>query len=272
MYILGEIQMKLFNNTQADRSLLSKCGVDEQIFLSDVIKSFLTRMVQIRRCFLTTCTNKVHEEKNIKQMSHYAQETGRSMVEMLGVLAIIGVLSVGGIAGYSKAMYKHKITTTINNISHIVSSIRTIFNGKYDGLDTDNPELMKSTKIIPDNMWNDNEIINAFGGNIKIFGLEFGNYASFAIHIGGLPSTACIELATQNWTLDSDFLVVGGCGDSCDSAYITDVIADGIVDNFSENIEGEAYTPYWSGSMPVKDAVLGCTCENNNCHLMLGYK
>ena len=29
---------------------------------------------------------------------------GRSMIEMLGVLAIIGVLSVGGIAGYGKAM------------------------------------------------------------------------------------------------------------------------------------------------------------------------
>lgn len=33
---------------------------------------------------------------------------GRSMVEMLGVLAIIGVLSIGGIAGYSKAMEKLK--------------------------------------------------------------------------------------------------------------------------------------------------------------------
>ena len=39
-------------------------------------------------------------------------QTGRSMVEMLGVLAIIGVLSVGGIAGYSKAMTKFKITKT----------------------------------------------------------------------------------------------------------------------------------------------------------------
>ena len=28
-------------------------------------------------------------------------ESGRSMVEMLGVLAIIGVFSVGGIAGYT---------------------------------------------------------------------------------------------------------------------------------------------------------------------------
>ena len=31
-------------------------------------------------------------------------EAGRSMVEMLGVLAIIGVLSIGGIAGYTRAM------------------------------------------------------------------------------------------------------------------------------------------------------------------------
>ena len=88
--------MKLFNNTQAGHSILTK--------------SFLKRMVQMRSCFLTMCTNKVHEDKNTKQMSRYAQETGRSMVEMLGVLAIIGVLSVGGIAGYSKAMFKYKIS------------------------------------------------------------------------------------------------------------------------------------------------------------------
>lgn len=35
-------------------------------------------------------------------------QSGRSMVEMLGVLAIIGVLSIGGIAGYTMAMNRHK--------------------------------------------------------------------------------------------------------------------------------------------------------------------
>lgn len=39
---------------------------------------------------------------------------GRSMLEMLGVLAIIGVLSVGGIAGYSKAMEKFKVNKLIS--------------------------------------------------------------------------------------------------------------------------------------------------------------
>ena len=41
-------------------------------------------------------------------MKFKKSQSGRSMVEMLGVLAIIGVLSVGGIAGYSLSMRRHR--------------------------------------------------------------------------------------------------------------------------------------------------------------------
>ena len=44
-------------------------------------------------------------------------ESGRSMVEMLGVLAIIGVLSIGGIAGYTMAMNRHKANEVITAAS-----------------------------------------------------------------------------------------------------------------------------------------------------------
>ena len=39
---------------------------------------------------------------------------GSSLVEMLGVLGIIGVLSMGGLSGYSKAMFSHRTTQTID--------------------------------------------------------------------------------------------------------------------------------------------------------------
>ena len=45
---------------------------------------------------------------------------GRSMIEMLGVLAIVGVLSVGGIAGYSKAMQKWKINKAVSEHSFMI--------------------------------------------------------------------------------------------------------------------------------------------------------
>lgn len=43
-----------------------------------------------------------------------AAEFGRSMIEMLGVLAIVGILSVGAIAGYSKAMFKYRLQKTVD--------------------------------------------------------------------------------------------------------------------------------------------------------------
>lgn len=44
-------------------------------------------------------------------------QSGRSMVEMLGVLAIIGVLSIGGIAGYTLSMRRFRV----NNVLDLVN-------------------------------------------------------------------------------------------------------------------------------------------------------
>lgn len=41
-------------------------------------------------------------------------EAGRSMVEMLGVIAIMGVLSLGGIAGYTLAINRYKANQVID--------------------------------------------------------------------------------------------------------------------------------------------------------------
>ena len=49
-------------------------------------------------------------------------QSGRSMVEMIGVLAIIGVLSVGAIAGYSKAMMKYKLNKQSEQLSTIINA------------------------------------------------------------------------------------------------------------------------------------------------------
>ena len=51
-----------------------------------------------------------------KQVQNQAQQ-GRSMVEMLGVLAIIGVLSIGGISGYRMAMDRYQANQIANEIN-----------------------------------------------------------------------------------------------------------------------------------------------------------
>ncbi len=58
--------------------------------------------------------------KQPKKMTHLPAEqteSGRSMVEMLGVLAIMGILSIGGIAGYTYAMNKLRANNTITYVN-----------------------------------------------------------------------------------------------------------------------------------------------------------
>ena len=68
-------------------------------------------------------------KKDLKK-AYIKYESGRSMVEMLGVLAVIGVLSIGGIVGYSYGMDKYRANETINDI--MLKSIDIVANINQD--------------------------------------------------------------------------------------------------------------------------------------------
>ena len=65
-------------------------------------------------------------------------EKGRSMVEMLGVLAIIGVLSVGGIYGYTVAMRKYKA----NEVAQGAAMLATLARGANAGTGLESGKTM----------------------------------------------------------------------------------------------------------------------------------
>ena len=124
------------------------------------------------------------------------------MVEMLGVLAIIGVLSIGGIAGYSKAMTKFKINKSMDQISMLVANIRTLYSGQRSYADFDNKSAL-SFGIVPNEMdgGDNSTITNAFAGTVS-FGTDDynGNVASaFTITYNGLGKEACVTMATADW-------------------------------------------------------------------------
>lgn len=65
-------------------------------------------------------------------MKNIKQENGRSMVEMLGVLAIIGVLSIGGIAGYTMAMNRYRANEIIDAAFKLSVVVQTAKGGAGD--------------------------------------------------------------------------------------------------------------------------------------------
>ena len=80
------------------------------------------------------------------------KENGRSMVEMLGVLAIVGVLSAGALAGYSKAMFQHKLNQFTDAHSQLLQNYMALFPKlEYDTTQTTyHADTIKAMNMIPE--------------------------------------------------------------------------------------------------------------------------
>ena len=132
----------------------------------------LRRMSQIRRNFGATCTLKGTRARKSLVGDHYTQAQGRSMVEMLGVLAIIGILSVGAIAGYSKAMTKYKLNKQAEQISWLLNAMYRYKDllGQNQPWESFVPYLKKLGEI-PQEMIKDNTttLYDSFGMEYSIY-------------------------------------------------------------------------------------------------------
>jgi len=144
-------------------------------------------------------------------------ESGRSMVEILGVLAIVAVITIVGIVGFNTAMYKHKMNTINQQISTIASNVKNAFAhlGSYNNLDN---QMAITMGLIPEELLNKNPddptaIVNMFGGNIVVAGTTSATGEvcdatpskpcdSFVVKITNLPKKTVGEI----WMFPWDYL------------------------------------------------------------------
>jgi len=98
-------------------------------------------------------------------------QSGRSMVEMLGVLAIIGVLSVGAIAGYQKAMFKYKLNKQAQQLTQIIS-VMSEYCGQWGTiLDSEVLNYLRKSGQLPNEMFKEHEgnfLFDTFDNKISL--------------------------------------------------------------------------------------------------------
>ncbi len=231
--------------------------------LSNVILGFIPR-IHAKHTSLDTRVKPEYDGKGVNistpEYDHKVMQCGRSMIEMLGVLAIIGVLSVGGIAGYSKAMEKFKINKTIQQITEIAANVQTLYMQQKDfnGLTTETAVQMG---VVPDELgtsfYYGTVITHAFGNNVEI-GLPWSedNPNYFQITFWRMTKEACMALATADWNSISSSGVVGiGIND------MTSVMYSVTPDNCA-TIKANYYSGYFtcSKSLPISPAIAAQYC------------
>ena len=136
-------------------------------------------------------------------VSAYSQ-SGRSMIEMLGVLAIIGVLSVGGIAGYSKAMMKYKINKMTEEYTMLMTGLmeyeESLFKNYADAEERNLAQFIIDAKLVPET-WK----------------LESQQYITDSL---GNKINAYVDVAKTGVRFSSDILIVsGGENKNSEEAY-----------------------------------------------------
>ena len=121
------------------------------------------------------------------------------MVEMLGVLAVVGVLSIGGIASYQYAMSKHRANTILYTVSEMA--------------------VVASSQLLSGNEMN----LETYGDNIDglyPFGWN-GNYSQthtdFSIDVSDVPAGVCEHVKNREFKMSFLTLINGQKDGACQS-------------------------------------------------------
>ena len=159
--------------------------------------------------------------------------TGRSMVEMLGVLAIIGVLSVGAISGYSKAMFKYKLNKHSEQMNTVINAVARNVHS-FDNIKQDETSLTSyfikmgeiPTEMIKTN--NNNYVYDIFGQQWQIYYsegliylLSYSENGSSFLSSNSSDSLAICQniLTTSKENSDNILVIAATLGESTNRLY-----------------------------------------------------
>lgn len=118
------------------------------------------------------------------------QEYGRSMIEMLGVLAIMGIITVGAIGLISTAMRTQKRSAVNDEVIELVTGVRQML-GEYD----DYSNIDSSTIFGAIGFKNK----NPYGGAYTL-SVDPANSRQFIVGIHGLNKSDCEYLSAKAWS------------------------------------------------------------------------
>lgn len=123
-------------------------------------------------------------------------EKAFTLIEMLMVISIISVLAVGAFTFFNQASSGARASQAKQDIQGFIINIRDLYQGQpdYDGLTN---QVVIDSGIVPNSMGvSGTEITNRFGGQVSATTSD--DITQFDLQYGGLPRSACVELATLN--------------------------------------------------------------------------
>lgn len=176
-------------------------------------------------------------------------EQGRSMIEMLGVLAIIGVLTAGGFSLVTKVSNTHKVNVAISELTDLARKARVIARD-YSGAVGDMTSYLQKRKAYPDDMEYNKTQTKFIGSDDVEFKVYYNGDDSnilYVIEAANVNMEMCMQMAVGNY---GSRATTGFVGLAVGQADVTTAIA--------------AIGSGSRGTMGLGDAATNCKEENGN--------
>ena len=132
-------------------------------------------------------------------------ESGRTMLEMLGVLGIMGIIMYGAAAGINYGMSTYKINQTYNEVQEVIQSIQDMYSWQrgypkdFSGKTLcDNDIFVRCIANPPPNTLTPK---NTFEGVIEVKGSDCSGSLcnSFYVTYPNIPQEVCYRLQEMDW-------------------------------------------------------------------------
>lgn len=132
-------------------------------------------------------------------------DNGRSMVEMIGVLTIVGFLTLGGIWGFDRASQMMRINDLKDQVSTLVANVRAMHMTHNDYQDL-SPHTLIGAGLVPEKIIgaDGDSITHILQGKVLIGPADTPEYknTAFVIIYNGLDSFTCREITSVSWGSD----------------------------------------------------------------------
>ncbi len=121
-------------------------------------------------------------------------ESGRSMLEIIGVLAIMAIMSAGAFVMIRNAMATQRRNTVMDDFSKIVTGVRTLFADHDDlsELKDKGADVMVAMSIDSD---------GPYAGSVYEVNINTNDSTNqtFVVTIKNLPTKDCVVLSQKSW-------------------------------------------------------------------------
>lgn len=129
-------------------------------------------------------------------------QNGSTMIEAIGVIGIIAMITTGIFSTVSKVYDRYKQTAIVQQIRDLQKNIQMRYSAAADYRDLVKPGIMTTLieeRVIPFDMVSGNRVFHAYKGDVQLSGTQY----DYTIVFSDMKKSACIDLLVMDWTVNN---------------------------------------------------------------------